>query len=117
MRGYNDLTVYRESYRLALRIHQITLKFPDFEKYELASQMRRASKSIPLNIGEGYGKRKYSDEFKRFLTMSIGSCDEIKILLNFAKDLDYLGQETFNELTGCYEQVGKMLYRLHQNWR
>ena len=89
IRSYKDLQVYKRSYKLALKVHEITLKFPDIEKHELGSQLRRATKSIPLNIGEGYGKRSSENEFKRFLMMAIGSCDEVKILIEFAKDLNY----------------------------
>ena len=117
IKSYEDLEVYKRSYRLALELHKTTLKFPAHEKYELGSQIRRASKSIPLNIGEGYGKRLSSDEFKRFLSMAIGSCDEMKILLDFAKDLDYLEQARYLELKERYQVLGKMLYRLHQNWQ
>ncbi len=117
MQSYKDFDVYIRSYDIALRIHKLTLNYPDFEKRELASQMRRASKSIPLNIGEGYGRRKSSDDFKRFLTMSIGSCDEMKILIEFSKDLCYINKEIYSELVGEYEQIGKMLYKLHQNWQ
>ena len=117
MRSYKDFEVYKRSYDLALRIHKLTLNFPDIEKHELSSQMRRASKSIPLNIGEGYGRRKSSDDFKRFLTMSIGSCDEMKILIEFSSDLGYISKEIYSELIGEYEQIGKMLYGLHQNWQ
>ena len=113
MRSYKDLDVYVRSYNMALCIHKLTLKFPDLEKHELASQMRRASKSIPLNIGEGYARSKSADDFKRFLIMSIGSCDEMKINIEFCKDLCYISEKTYNELIGEYEQIGKMLYRLH----
>ena len=117
MQSYKDFEVFRRSYDLALRIHKITLNFPDFERYELSSQMRRASKSIPLNIGEGFARRKSAEDFKRFLTMSIGSCDEMKILLEFSKDLCYIDHKTYEEYLDQYEQVGKMLYRLHQRWQ
>ncbi len=117
MQSYKDLDVYTRSYNLALAVHKLTLSYPDFEKRELASQMRRASKSIALNIGEGYARRKSSEDFKRFLTMSIGSCDEMKILIEFSQDLGYIKKEIYEELKEHYEQLGKMLYRLHQNWR
>ena len=55
--SYRDLRVYQISYELALEVHKLTLKFPDFEKYELGSQARRAAVSIPVNIAEGYGKK------------------------------------------------------------
>jgi four helix bundle protein len=117
IKSYKDLEVYKRSYKVALKTHKLTLEFPDIEKHELGSQLRRASKSIPLNIGEGYGKRSSANEFKLFLIMAIGSCDEVKILIEFAKDLKYIKQSTYEELKNEYERIGKMLYRLHQNWQ
>ena len=58
IKSYKDLEVYKRSYKLALKTHKITLTFPAIERYELGSQLRRATKSIPLNIREGYGKKR-----------------------------------------------------------
>ena len=117
IKSYKDLKVYQRSYKMALVMHKITLQFPSYERHELGSQLRRASKSIALNIGEGYGKRASADEFKRFLKMAIGSCDEVKILIDFAKDLKYVEQISYQKLINEYEEIGKMLYGLHQNWQ
>jgi four helix bundle protein len=117
IKSYKDLEVYKRSYELALKTHQLTLNFPEIERHELGSQLRRATKSIPLNIGEGYGKKNSANEFKRFLVMAIGSCDEVKILIEFARDLGYISQNTYKGLKNEYEQLGKMLYRLHQKWQ
>ena len=117
IKTYEDLKVYQMSYKLALEIHKASLKLPDFEKYELASQLRRATKSIPLNIAEGYGKRSSQKEFKRFLLMAIGSCDEIKVLLNFMLDLGYMDFIAYQKHKESYEIVGKMLYKLYRNWQ
>jgi len=57
IQSYEDLEVYQRTYKMALDIHQLTLKFPGYERFELGSQLRRATKSIPINIAEGYGKR------------------------------------------------------------
>jgi four helix bundle protein len=46
-------------YELAIKIHKMTLALPKFEMYEEVSQIRRAAKSIPSNIVEGYCLRKY----------------------------------------------------------
>lgn len=115
--SYEDLSVYKKAYKLALVIHKISLSLPEFEKYELGSQIRRATKSIPLNIVEGYGKRSSSKEFKRYLVMAIGSCDETKVLLKFMKDLDYISAIEYQKLKEAYDIIGKMLYKLNKNWR
>ncbi len=115
--SYRDLRVYQISYELALQVHRLTLKFPDFEKYELGSQARRAATSIPLNIAEGYGKKSSAAEFKRYLQMAQGSKDEVKVLLEISKDLDYIQNEEFKELYERYEELGKQLYKLHEKWK
>ena len=78
MKGFKDLDIYQESKQLAIKVHKLTLNLPKIEKYEEGSQLRRSSKSIPSNIAEGYGRRKYRDEFSRFLYFALGSCTPMK---------------------------------------
>jgi four helix bundle protein len=106
-----------KSYELALEVHRMTLGFPDFERFELGRQLRTASTSIAVNIAEGYGRRSSSADFKRFLVMATGSCDEVKVWLSFARDLGYVSSEATEALTFRFEEVGKMLFALHRNWR
>lgn len=75
-KSYRDLDIYKKSYKLAIEIHEISLKLPKFEMYEQGNQIRRSSKSIKSNIVEGFGRRRYKQEFIRFLTYSLASCDE-----------------------------------------
>ncbi len=117
IKGYEDLKVYRRSYELALVVHRKSLEFPDFERYELGKQLRGASKSIPANIAEGYGQRSSVANFKRFLLMAQGSCDEVKVWLDMARDLGYIKGEEAMELKGSYMEVGKMLNSLIRVWR
>ena len=116
IRSYRDLEVYQIAYQLALEVHKITLDFPKHEFYELGSQMRRASKSIALNIVEGYGRRKSAEEFKRFLTMAISSCDELRVQINFCRDLEYVQTEDYNKYNSKYDVLGKKINKLIQNW-
>ena len=75
--SFEDLEVFQRAYRLSLEVHRKSLGFPSIEQRVLADQLRRASKSICANIAEGYGRQKRSKaEWKRFLWMAIGSCDE-----------------------------------------
>src|ERR1700688_1508204 len=115
--NYRDLRIYQQSYQAALEIHRLTLKFPAFERGELGSQLRRSSSSIPINIAEGYGRKKSSDDFKRFLVIALGSCDETSVLLDFAHDLNYPDEKTYAELKGKYEEIGKGLNKTIQVWK
>jgi len=56
--GYKKLKVYQRAFELALQVHQASLNFPQIEKFELGSQVRKSSKSIVANIAEGYGRGK-----------------------------------------------------------
>jgi four helix bundle protein len=49
---------------------------PKFEMFEEGRQIRKSSKSVKSTIVEGYGRRRYKQEFIRFLTYSIASNDE-----------------------------------------
>ena len=98
IKSFEDLDVYKKAYRLSLDIHSATLAFPKMEQYALADQMRRASKSICANLAEGFAKQRASSpEFKRFIVMSIASSDEMKVWLNYSRDLSYLAQQQADE--------------------
>ena len=84
IKGFEDLEVFQRAYRLALEVHRDSLRFPKVEQHALADQMRRASKSICVNLAEGYAKQGYSvAEFKRFIQMSVGSADEMRVWCRF----------------------------------
>ena len=117
IRSYRDLRIYQRSYQAALKIHQLTLKFPAFERGELGSQLRRSSSSIPINVAEGYGRKKSADDFKRFLVIALGSCDETSVLLDFAHDLKHLDETTYADLKAAYEEIGKGLNKTIQVWK
>ena len=77
MSGYKELKVYKRSYKAAKAIYEMTVGFPNEERYGITNQLRRAALSIPLNIAEGYAKRESQEEFKRFLMMALGSSNEV----------------------------------------
>ena len=117
IKSYKDLDVYKESYSLTLKVHGITRTFPEFEKYEMGSQLRKAAMSIPMNIAEGYGKKESEMDFKRFLRMSLGSCNEVQVLISLSKDLGYITEEMYSELETRYDVLGKRLNKLIQKWK
>ena len=109
MSGYKDLAVYRKSYAAAKVVYGLSESFPKREEYGLASQLRRAATSIPLNIAEGYGKREGTKELLRYIRMARGSNAEVEVLLDFAKDFGYISEEEHARAAADYEQIGKML--------
>ena len=110
MRGYKGLQVYERSYKAAKAIYlKIAERFPKEEEYGLKSQIKRAATSIPLNIAEGYGKGGSQREMLRYMYMARGSCHEVAVLLDFAKDFGYITKEEHEKAIKEYEEIGKML--------
>ena len=116
IRTYKNLEVYQKGYKLSLKIHKLTQKLPKFERYEIGSQMRRAAISIPANIAEGYAKKQSTAEFKRFLLMSLGSCNEIQVFIEMCRDLNYIPKNLAKENLESYEVLGKQLNTLQERW-
>lgn len=90
LQSIKDLDIYNDSYKLALHIHELTLSFPKEEKYSLIDQIRRSSRSVAMNIREGFAKRKYQNVFIKHLVDSIGSSEETRGWLEFSRDLTYI---------------------------
>ena len=110
MANFRDLLVYHKSYEAALKIYRIVAQYlPPDEMYGLASQMKRAATSIPMNIAEGYTKNIGDKELLRFISMAIGSCAEVKVLLDFLRDLGYISDNLHDEIMSIYDEIGKML--------
>ena len=117
IKHYKDLLVYQQAYRAALAVSKLTRAFPRNEQFELAHQMRAAARSIPANIAEGWARRESAAEFRRFLQMSIGSCEEIKVWLDFSRDEGYANEDVLEGLHAEYARIGALLHRLWKNWR
>lgn len=117
IRTYRDLNVFCESYRLALDVSRANRALPAFEQFELGKQLRRAARSIPANIVEGWAKRTSPVEFRRYLQISIGSCEESKFWLELGRDEGYLAPEKCEELKNRFNVVGAMLQNLWKGWK
>ena len=105
------------SYVLALDVSKAARGFSQFEQFELARQLRRAARSGPANIVEGWAKRSSVAEFKRFLVIAIGSCDECKVWLDLSRDEGYLAESTCEDLQNRLNRIGAMLKNLWRQWR
>jgi four helix bundle protein len=114
VKSYRDLEIYRLSYGPAIRVHNMSLKLPNFELYEEGSQVRKSSKGIPSAIAEGYGRRRYKADFVRYLIIAHGSCDETIVHLNFIKDThDQVAEEATSFLPE-YGELGSKINRFIQ---
>jgi four helix bundle protein len=110
---FEDLLVFQRAYKVSLEVHRISIKLPLVEQRDLGSQMRRASKSICANLAEGFGKQSQSiSDFHRFVKISIGSADEMRVWVRYCYDLGYIDQALWQALRDEYEHIAKMLQGL-----
>lgn len=120
MKNYRDLEIYNMAYDQAIKVHKMSLTLPKFELYEQGSQVRRSSKSIKDNIAEGYGRRRYKDEFVRFLIFAHSSCDETLSQLTMINEL-YFENKGLTELIDEYDLLGarinKFIQYVENNWK
>ena len=118
IRSFRDLIAYQKAYKLSLEMHSLTLNFPKFEQFELAAQLRRASKSVAMNIAEGFSRKSYSTlaDFRRFIRMALGSNDEVRVQLDYCKDLGYISESEYNAFEESCIEIGKLLTSMLKNW-
>jgi four helix bundle protein len=109
-KGYRDLRVYKLSYQLAMEVFEITKDFPKEEKYALVDQMRRSSRSIPVNVAEAWKKRRYQKMFVSKIIDAAGEAGEMEVWLDFSKDSRYLDVERHRRLAEQYGEVNRMLF-------
>ncbi len=107
--GFRDLKVYQLAFKLAMEIFQESKNFPTEERYSLTDQIRRASRSVASNIGEGYRKKRYPKMFVSKMADADGEATETQVWLDFAGGCGYLPINRQIELRTGYEQIGRML--------
>ena len=117
--SFERLEVFQKAYGVSLELHRRSQKFPKEEQYGgLAEQIRRASKSICANLAEGYGKQSHSDrEFKRYISIAIGSSDEMRVWLRYCFDLGYIEETEWKHWSGSYKEISRMLQGLYRRWK
>ena len=108
---FTELKVWERSHALVLEIYRVTAGFPEEERFNLLSQIRRAAASVPTNIAEG-AKRNGAQDYARFLNIAEGSLSETEYLVMLTRDLGYLGLDDATRLLVEIEAIAKMLYAL-----
>jgi len=114
--SHRQLRVFQKAYALAIEIHKASLSFPKTEQYALADQIRRSSKSVCANIAEGFARQRGSkQEWKRFLLIASGSCEESTLWLDFCRDLGYITQDIASLWQQEFDSIIKMIHKLREN--
>lgn len=92
-----------------MEIFHLSKSFPPEERYSLTDQIRRSSRSVAVNIAEGYRKRQYPKAFVNKLSDADGEGTETQVWLKFSCDSQYLAAGIVERLVGEYQEVGRML--------
>ena len=119
IKSFKDLDVYNNTYNLMMIVmKEIVPKLPKNEKYDLADQLSRASKSIPRLIAEGYAKRHQRAGFQKYLDDAMAESNEMIVSLEQSKDLYNIIPSTKSmvEVIDLYDKSGRQLYKLSTAW-
>ena len=104
-----ELEVYQVAYALAMRIFQLSKRFPAEERWALTGQIRRSSRSVCQNLREAWAKRRYEAHFVSKLTDCDGESNETDTSLDFARDSGYISVADYDDLAAQNRSVGRML--------
>ena len=104
-KSFRDLDVYQEALSLSLEIHEFAKSLPTEERYVLADQMRRASRSVPANISEAWRKRRYKAAFIAKLSDSETEASEMQCWLDFSLKAKFMNQAVYEGFDQRYETI------------
>jgi len=116
IKDVTDLEVYNEANRLLPKLYELLKELPKSE-LDLEWQIKRAAKSISANIAEGFGKRHFGKEFKRYLLNALGSSDEVISHLRAIALIRPELSEKVNSYLDNYKLLSKRINSLHKYWR
>ena len=104
-----DLIAYQKAFEQAMRIFELSKRFPHEERYALTGQIRRSSRSVCMNLSEAWAKRRYEAHFVSKLTDSDGENSETETSLDFALACRYIDEEQHQSLIANCKEIGRML--------
>lgn len=105
IKTHEDLRVYQTAFDAAIKIFELSRKFPIEERYSLTDQIRRSSRSVCANLAEAWRKRRYQSAFIAKLSDSEAEAAEVQVWLKFAVKCGYLDIEQGRQLYAQYNQI------------
>ncbi len=108
IQNFTDLNAWKQSHALSLLVYKLTEEFPARETYSLTDQMRRCAVSVSSNIAEGFSRHSKKEKIQ-FYYVAKGSLTELQNQLFLARDIGYTDTETFDDLYGDSNTVGKLI--------
>lgn len=112
IRRHTELEVFRRSFAAAMRLFEVSRKFPSEERYSLTDQIRRSSRSVSANIAEAWRKRRYPAAFVSKLSDAEGEAAETQTWIQFAVSCGYFTPEIARPLYSEYDEVLAMLVHM-----
>ncbi|MGD0756138.1 MAG: four helix bundle protein [Bacteroidales bacterium] len=119
IRSHKELEVYTLSFETAMKIFELTKKFPKEETFSLTDQIRRSSRSACANLAEAFRKRRYPKSFVSKLSDSESEAAETQTWLDFSLSREYITEIEHYALNETYDKIlGKLVnMSLHpENW-
>ena len=107
--SYKELRVYQAAMEAAMKIFELSKRFPAEERYSLTDQIRRASRSVCSNIGEAWRKRRYRAAFISKLSDSESEAEETRVWLEFSWRCGYIAKPEADDLDARYDRILKQL--------
>ena len=105
IKGHEGLEVYQMAFEAAMRIFELSKKFPAEERYSLTDQVRRSSRSVCANLAEAWRKRRYEAAFVAKLNDCEAEAAETQVWITFAVKSNYLDSESGRELYTLYNRI------------
>ena len=113
--SFEKLNAWQEAKKLVVDVYHLLDSFPNFEKYALCDQIRRAIVSVPSNIAEGSGRKSLKEQI-HFLEISYGSLMETYNQLLIAIDLSYITEQSVEDIKPRIDNVAKMINGLSSSY-
>jgi four helix bundle protein len=108
IKDFKDLEVWKAARELRKELYAAARALPDFEKFALASQLRRAASSVTANIAEGFGRFGYQEN-AQMCRQARGSLYELRDHLTTCADQHYLAEADAKRLDLAAQRVTQML--------
>jgi four helix bundle protein len=123
IKHHQDLGIYKIAFESAMRIFELSKKFPIEERYSLTDQIRRSSRSVCANLAEAWRKRRYEAAFIAKLNdcvrvaspKELAEAAETQTWIEFAVKCNYMNVEVGREIYSSYNQVLSGLVNMINN--
>lgn len=109
------MAAYQKSLERSIRIFKLTQTLPAEEKFSLADQIKRSSRSVCANIAEAYRKRKYIKDYSHKLSITDGELSETQVWLDICHGCEYINDKEYEALYNLADECGRLVGHMLQN--